>query len=144
MFNIENSSIEKYKQKNYHTPECGGIVTFEGRVRNHNEGSSVDSLEYEAYNSLALKEGGKIITEAKEKFNILDAFSVHRVGHLQIGDLAVWILVTAKHRNEAFDACRFIIDEIKTRLPIWKKEHYTDKNTEPQWVFCAEDHHHHK
>ena len=142
MFKISSTSIEKYRNEIYHTPECGGIVTFEGRVRNHNEGNSVDSLEYESYESLALKEGEKIIIEAKKKFNILEAFSVHRIGHLQIGDLAIWILVTAKHRGEAFSACQYIIDEIKTRLPIWKKEHYLDKNNEPQWVFCAEDHHH--
>lgn len=132
MFKIDNTPIEKYKDINYHTPECGGIVSFEGRVRNHNEGNSVTSLEYEAYEILAIKEGVKITAEAKKKFNIIDAFSAHRVGHLQIGDMAVWILVTAKHRTEAFKACQFIIDQIKTRLPIWKKEHYSDNSIESQ------------
>ena len=143
MFEIKNSSIEDYKNRNYHTNECGAVVTFEGRVRNHNEGFLVDSLEYEVYNTLAVKEGEKIILQAKEKFDILDAYGVHREGHLQIGELAVWIVVTSKHRNEAFNACRFIIDEVKVRLPVWKKEHYSDKSKKSQWVYCAEEHHHH-
>jgi molybdopterin synthase catalytic subunit len=142
MFEISNSSIEQYRDKHFHTPECGAVVTFEGRVRNHNEGNAVDSLEYEVYDTLAVKEGEKIIGKVKEQFEILDAFCIHRVGHLQISDLAVWIIVTAKHRNEAFKACQFIIDEIKVRLPIWKKEHYSDEKIKSQWVYCSEDHHH--
>ena len=142
MFEISSSSIEEYKNKSFVTPECGGVVTFEGRVRNHNEGQSVESLEYEAYSGLALKEGEKILYQAKEKFDILDTFCVHRIGHLQIGDLAVWIVVTSKHRREAFRACEYIIDAVKDTVPIWKKENYSDKSLESKWVFCAEDHHH--
>ena len=142
MFEISSSSIEEYKNKSFVTPECGGVVTFEGRVRNHNEGQSVESLEYEAYSGLALKEGEKILYQAKEKFDILDTFCVHRIGHLQIGDLAVWIVVTSKHRREAFRACEYIIDAVKDTVPIWKKENYTDKSIDSKWVFCAEDHHH--
>ncbi len=142
MFEISKSSFEEYKSKSLVTPDCGGVVTFEGRVRNHNEGQTVESLEYEVYSELALKEGNKIIKEAKEKFDILNAFCVHRVGHLQIGDLAVWIVVTSKHRREAFKACEFIIDEVKKTVPIWKKEHYTGNSIDSRWVFCAEDHMH--
>jgi len=142
MFEISSSSIEEYKSKSFVTQECGGVVTFEGRVRNHNEGQTVESLEYETYSELALKEGEKILFQVKEKFDILDAFCVHRVGHLQIGDLAVWIAVTSKHRSEAFRACEFIIDEVKKTVPIWKKEHYADKLIESKWVFCSEDHLH--
>ncbi|HED07825.1 MAG TPA: molybdenum cofactor biosynthesis protein MoaE [Ignavibacteria bacterium] len=142
MFEISSSSIEEYKSKSFVTPECGGVVTFEGRVRNHNEGQTVESLEYEAYSGLALKEGEKILEQVREKFDILDAFCVHRVGHLQIGDLAVWIIATSKHRREAFRACEFIIDEVKKTVPIWKKEHYADKSIDSKWVFCTEEHHH--
>ena len=76
----------------------------------------------------------------KNKFDVIEAFCAHRVGHLQIGDLAVWILVTAKHRKQAFLACEFIIDSIKKTVPIWKKEHYSDKSIKSQWVYCTEDH----
>ncbi len=114
---------------------AGAFVAFEGWVRNHNEGRQVRSLEYEAYTELAEREGHHILAEAKAKFALLDAVCVHRVGHLQLGDLAVWTGVTAAHRAAAFDACRYLIDEIKARVPIWKKEHYADGAT--QWINCA-------
>jgi molybdopterin synthase catalytic subunit len=114
---------------------AGACVTFEGWVRNRNDGQPVLSLEYEAYASLAEKEGARILAEAREKFSILGAHGVHRVGHLRLGDLAVWVGVTAEHRGAAFDACRYIIDETKARVPIWKKEHYASGATE--WINCA-------
>lgn len=120
--------------------QAGALVTFEGWVRNHNQGYKVTSLEYQIYDILALKEGQRIIEEAKEKFNIHNAYAIHRYGHLSIGDIAVWIGAVATHRDDAFKATRFIIDEIKHRLPVWKKEHY--ENQKPTWVFCK-DHHHH-
>ena len=70
-----------------------------------------------------------------EKFRLIGAVGVHRIGHLQLGDLAVWVGVTAEHRGDAFDACRYIIDEAKARLPIWKKEHYANGST--VWINCA-------
>lgn len=114
---------------------AGACVTFEGWVRNRNEGQPVASLEYEAYAPLAEKEGIRILAEACEKFALLGAVCVHRVGHLQLGELAVWVGVTAEHRGAAFDACRYIIDETKARLPIWKKEHYASGAT--AWINCA-------
>ncbi len=114
---------------------AGACVTFEGRVRNRNDGQPVRSLEYEAYALLAETEGGKILDEAREKFALLSAAAVHRVGHLQLGELAVWVGVTAEHRGAAFEACRYIIDEAKARLPIWKKEHYASGAT--AWINCA-------
>jgi molybdopterin synthase catalytic subunit len=106
--------------------EAGACVTFEGWVRARNEGRPVDGLEYEAHSALAEKEGGRILAEARAKFPILGAVAVHRVGSLALGELAVWVGVTAGHRAAAFEACRYIIDESKARLPIWKKEHYSD------------------
>ena len=114
---------------------AGACVTFEGWVRNRNEGQPVLSLEYEAYALLADKEGARILAESREKFPILSAHCVHRVGLLQLGELAVWVGVTAEHRGAAFDACRYIIDEAKARVPIWKKEHYTGGTT--AWINCA-------
>ncbi len=126
-------------------PHSGACVTFEGWVRNHNDGHTVLRLEYEAYAALAISEGNKIIAEVKEKFGVDHAVCVHRTGLLEITDMAIWIGVTAAHRGEAFAACRYIIDEIKHRTPIWKKEHYV--NGDSGWVECehcaAAAHHHH-
>lgn len=115
---------------------AGAFVCFEGRVRNNNEGDEVTSLEYEVYEGLAVKEAGRIVEEAKKKFDILEIVCVHSQGHLEIGDIAVWIGVIAAHRGPAFLACRYVIDEIKHRLPVWKKEHY--KHKESKWVNCSE------
>jgi molybdopterin synthase catalytic subunit len=113
----------------------GACVTFEGRVRDHNGGRPVRALEYEAYPPLAESEGGKILAEALGRFQATQAVCVHRTGNLALGDIAVWVAVAAGHRGAAFDACRFIIDEVKARVPIWKKEHYADGASE--WVNCA-------
>lgn len=114
---------------------AGACVTFEGWVRNRNEGQPVLALDYEAYAPLAQSEGERILAEAREKFALLGAACVHRTGHLALGDMAVWVGVTAEHRGAAFDACRYIIDEAKARLPIWKKEHYAGGTT--AWINCA-------
>lgn len=115
-------------------PACGGYTSFEGWVRNHNEGHNVSRLEYEAFEPLAVKEAERIMAEAVEKFGIEHAACVHRVGDLAIGDMAVWVGASARHRHEAFLACRYIIDEVKHRVPIWKKEHY--ENGDSGWVNC--------
>jgi molybdopterin synthase catalytic subunit len=105
---------------------AGGVVTFEGRVRKSNLGREVLRLEYEAYPELAEKEGMTILEEAKEKWGVAEIVAVHRTGILEIGEPAVWIGVASAHRAEAFEACRYVIDELKERVPIWKKEHYAD------------------
>jgi len=107
-------------------PRAGGYASFEGWVRDHHAGRAVDGLDYEAYATLAEREGERIIAEAKARFDVIDARCVHRVGTLVIGDLAVWVGVSAAHRGAAFDACRYIIDETKRRVPIWKREHYRE------------------
>lgn len=113
---------------------CGGYSSFEGWVRDHNEGRQVQHLEYEAFASLALREGERIVAEAIARFGVQRAACVHRVGDLGLGELAVWVGASAAHRDEAFAACRYIIDEVKHRVPIWKKEHYVDGNS--GWVNC--------
>ena len=115
-------------------PAAGGYCAFEGWVRNENEGHTVKRLEYEAYEPLAITEGEKILAEARERYPHLKAHCVHRTGMLEIGDCAVWVGVSAAHRDEAFKACRYIIDQAKVRLPIWKKEHYA--NGDSGWVNC--------
>ncbi len=115
-------------------PAAGAYCGFEGWVRNHNEGQEVLRLEYEVYSPLAISEGRRILAEAKEQFPHLRAGCVHREGLLEIGDCAVWVGVTSPHRDEAFRACRYIIDAIKHRLPIWKKEHYVSGDS--GWVNC--------
>ena len=114
---------------------AGAFVTFEGRVRDRNDGRNVRALDYEAYAPLAEKEGERILSEAVGKFRITGAACVHRTGSLALGDVAVWIAVAAGHRDAAFEACRYIIDETKARVPIWKKEHYADGVSE--WINCA-------
>ena len=131
MFSITDKKIDTSSEIN---PRSGARVAFDGIVRNHNEGLNVTSLEYSAYDEMAVKEGTRIVNEALSKFDIISAKCVHRVGHLQIKDMAVWVEVYSEHRREAFEACQYIIDEVKLRVPVWKREHYTDK--EPTWVAC--------
>lgn len=115
---------------------AGAYVSFEGWVRDHNEGQSVLLLEYESYEALAKAEGQRILEEAKAQFEIIDAHCVHRVGSLKIGEMAVWVGVTSAHRQAAFEACEYVINQVKHRLPIWKKETYTDGHSD--WVNCQQ------
>lgn len=137
MFKISEETIEKSSLYEYLiNPSAGAFVIFEGLVRNHNEGKQVLQLEYEAYEKMCEKEAEKIFKEAKERFKVFDIVCIHRTGLLQIGDIAVWVGVNSAHRGDSFKACEFVIDEIKTRLPIWKKEYYT--NGDSGWVNCEE------
>ena len=115
-------------------PACGGYATFEGWVRDHNEGRAVRRLEYEAYAALAEREGERIVAEAVAKYGVQHAACIHRIGDLALGEMAVWVGVSSRHRAEAFAACRYIIDEVKHRVPIWKKEHYVEGDS--GWVNC--------
>ena len=101
-------------------------LVFEGRVRNHHAGRAVLGLAYEAYAELAEAEGRRIVTAIRERHGLHRALCVHRVGALEIGDVAVWVGVSAPHRDAAFVGCRAIIDAIKQDVPIWKHERYAD------------------
>jgi molybdopterin synthase catalytic subunit len=114
---------------------AGACVCFEGWVRNENEGAGVISLEYEAHAALAAKLGRAILEDACQRFEVLQLSCRHRVGRLDIGDCAVWVGASAAHRGAAFDACRYVIDQVKHEVPIWKKEHYRNGNS--GWVNCA-------
>jgi molybdopterin synthase catalytic subunit len=134
-FSVSDQPIDVDAAKNAVTDRhCGALVVFEGWIRDHSEGQKVERLEYEVYRPLAEKEGAKIIDEALANFSVSHALCIHREGLLELGDCAVIVCVSAAHRGAAFDACRYIIDQTKTRLPIWKKEHYVTGISE--WVNC--------
>ncbi|WP_425599696.1 molybdenum cofactor biosynthesis protein MoaE [Luteimonas abyssi] len=107
-------------------PAAGACAVFEGWVRDHHQGRGVHGLRYEAYAALAEAEGARIVGRLRAEHGLHAAVCVHRVGDLAIGDLAVWVGVSASHRGAAFDACRAIIDAIKQDVPIWKHERYAD------------------
>ncbi len=103
-------------------PDCGGVVTFSGVVRNRARDQAIEHLEYEVYGPMAEKELQKILARARERWPDVRLALCHRVGRLEIGDAAVMVAAAAPHRAEAFEACRFAIDTLKESVPIWKKE----------------------
>lgn len=135
-FEITAGTIDPSARKqNLSQRAAGACVCFEGWVRDRSDGEAVVRLEYETHDAIASAEGEKVLSEAVQRHDILVAHCVHRTGLLEIGECAVWVGVSAAHRGAAFDACRYIIDEIKQRLPVWKKEHYA--SGESGWVNCA-------
>lgn len=126
-------------------PGAGGIATFVGAVRDVNDGRPVTLLEYEAYGSMAEAELSRILSELAREVPGTRVAATHRTGALRVGDVAVACAASAPHRDEAFRACRLLIDRIKARLPIWKREHGPDG---PYWVGwedarCGDDAHAH-
>lgn len=124
---------------------AGAVVTFHGLVRSENEGRAVTLLEYEAYGSMAEAELVRVLCEIEEEMPGVRVAAAHRIGALSVGDAAVLCAASAPHRTEAFVACRKLIDRIKSRLPIWKREHGPDG---PYWVGfqdarCGEGEHQH-
>jgi molybdopterin synthase catalytic subunit len=107
-------------------PEDGAVVVFEGVVRNHTRNRRTLFLDYEAYDAMAIGQLQSLVTKASEKFAIRDAAIHHRLGRLGIGEASVVIVVASAHRAAAFEACRWLIDTLKTTVPIWKKEHFED------------------
>ena len=100
----------------------GAIVTFVGVVRNESKGREVERIEIQVYEEMALKQLEAIRREAMEKFDVEEVAVIHRVGRLEVSDSIVMIAVAAAHRAEAFDACRYALENIKRRVPMWKKE----------------------
>ena len=113
------------------SPSHGAVASFLGRVRNHHGGRPVSRLEYSAYEPMAEEECARIVAEAEARWPVRVALA-HRVGGLEVGDIAVAVAAGGAHRDEAFAACRFVVEEVKRRLPIWKKEFYRDGAVE--WV----------
>ena len=112
-------------------PDRGGVATFLGVVRNHQDGQGVLRLEYSAYEPMAEAEMARIVSEAETRWPVRIALS-HRLGDLAIGDVAVAVVAASAHRAPAFDACRYLIEELKRRVPVWKKEFYADGSM--KWV----------
>jgi molybdopterin synthase catalytic subunit len=113
--------LEQLKQ-----PEDGAVAMFDGIVRNHSRGRRTQYLDYSGYEPMALRKMEQLATDALSRFAIRDVRIVHRLGRLQIGESSVYIAVSSAHRAAAFDACRWLIDALKTTVPIWKKEHFED------------------
>lgn len=109
-----------------HDPTAGGIDVFIGVTRNHSNGKPVRYLEYHAYKPMAIKMLHRIVNEAQSKWDVKKIAIVHRLGRLEIGEASVVIAVSAAHRDEAFQACRYLIDTLKTIVPVWKKEFFED------------------
>ena len=118
-------------------PAAGAIVSFTGTTRQDNAGRKVLRLEYEAYGPMALSEMRKLASEAIERWKIVRIAIAHRVGVVEIGETSVAIAVSAAHRGEAFEACRFAIDRLKEVVPIWKKEHFEGGEI---WIGCQTSH----
>ena len=113
------------------SPERGGIASFLGAVRNHHCGRQVLRLEYSAYEPMVEAECARIVSEAETSWDVAMALQ-HRVGRLEVGDIAVAVAAASAHRDDAFIACRYVIEEVKQRVPIWKREVYADGSVE--WV----------
>ena len=127
MIRIVEGPIDRQEvTESVQSPGAGAIVTFDGTVRDHARGRRVTHLYYEAFAEMALEEIRKVRAEALEKWPITEMSIVHRTGRLEIGETSVFIAVSSAHRSDAFEACRFAIDSLKTSVPIWKKEHYED------------------
>ncbi len=123
MFRVTQNAVDLQELVAFVTdPEAGAIVTFIGTTRNNNEGRKVIALDYEAYPEMAEKELKRLGEEAKRRWRIQRMAIVHRIGPVQITEPSVIIAVSAAHRADAFEACRFAIEEIKKSVPIWKKE----------------------
>ncbi|MFW6197014.1 MAG: molybdenum cofactor biosynthesis protein MoaE [Thermoplasmatota archaeon] len=117
----EDFDLEQLK-RDLMTKESGAAVIFNGVVRGFNEGEKVESLELERYDGMTIKELENIREEGLNRFEIDDIFIIHRFGELDVKDNIVGIIVTSPHRKAGFEACEFVIDKIKEKVPLWKKE----------------------
>jgi molybdopterin synthase catalytic subunit len=112
--------------------DCGAVVTFLGTVRELTDGRQTVALDYEAYPGMAEKKMAEIEQDTRNRWPVGEIMLIHRLGHLEIGEISVAVAVSCPHRAQAFEACRHAIDRLKELAPIWKKEHWADGATE--WI----------
>jgi molybdopterin synthase catalytic subunit len=124
---IDIARAQEYLQSD----DAGGVNLFIGTVRNHAKGKEVVKLVFEAYEPMAMAEMKRIAKQAQDQWQLSGLVMLHVVGERQIGEAVVLVGASAPHRQESFEACRFLIDELKARVPIWKKEYYKDSSI---WV----------
>ena len=135
IIDIKNKKLSIIEAENFITStEFGASIFFSGTVRNQNNNKIVTGITYDSHDALVIKSFEEIYNEAEEKLNIKDkaVFIEHAKGYLNLGDISIIIAVACKHRDEAYVLSRYIIEEIKKRSPIWKKEHY--QNNETDWL----------
>jgi len=135
IIDIKDKKLSIIEAENFiASTEFGASIFFSGTVRNQNNNKSVTGITYDSHDALVLKSFEEIYNEAEEKLNIRDkaVFIEHAKGYLNLGDISIIIAVACKHRDEAYVLSRYIIEEIKKRSPIWKKEHY--QNNETDWL----------
>ena len=113
-------------------PDCGAVATFLGTVRDLTDGKETIALDYEAYPNMAEKKLAEIEGQTRQRWPVGEMAMVHRIGRLEVGEVSVAVAVSCPHRAQAFEACRFAIDQLKEIVPIWKKENWADGSTE--WV----------
>ena len=123
---IQRESIDVSKLLELRESNVGSTVTFQGIVRKSESSRDLSHLFYDADEKLATVEINKILEEAKEKYGFIDAVAIHRIGIVKPGETSLFVAVNSTHRKEGFDGCKFIVDAIKERLPIWKKDHFVD------------------
>ncbi len=125
---IDHHALTEHVRRN----DCGAVVTFLGTVREMTDGKVTVALDYEAYPGMAEKKMAEIERDTRERWPVGDIALVHRLGHLELGEVSVAVAVSCPHRGQAFEACRYAIDRLKDIVPIWKKENWADGRTE--WV----------
>jgi molybdopterin synthase catalytic subunit len=133
MIRLTNDIIDYHSlTEQVRRPDCGGVVTFLGTVRDLTGRRITTALDYEAYPAMAEKKMAEIEAETRKRWPVGDMIMVHRLGHLEVGEISVAVAVSCPHRDQAFEACRYAIDRLKELVPIWKKENWADGTTE--WV----------
>jgi molybdopterin synthase catalytic subunit len=133
MFRLTREPIDSHNlTEQVRRPECGAVVTFLGTVRDLTGEKVTTALDYEAYPGMAEKKLAEIEAETRARWPVGEIVLVHRLGHLEVGAVSVAVAVSCPHRHQAFEACRFAIDQLKEIVPIWKKENWADGKAE--WI----------
>ena len=140
MFRLTHEPIDYFAlTESVRQGNCGAVVTFLGTVRDLTGEQVTVALDYEAYAPMAEKKMAEIEADTRKRWPVGNISMIHRLGHLEVGDISVAVAVSCPHRAQAFEACRHAIDRLKELVPIWKKENWSDGRTE--WVHPSGEHH---